>query len=299
MNPRKLRRSSRILSISHWDFDGVSCSIALSNYFKNIKCISCTFTNVDNIIERTNIDDYAAIFITDCFPKQAETFDLTDKIIVLDHHPGSQKLHNPSKNLYSVLDNCGAVLTKNWIESTYNFDLSHINNLLKYTNDYDLWIHRFPKSKMINELFWKYGDTKFRQRFMDGNTRFTNWELSFIRKRINEFKETFKKLEIFEFNKIKGCLIVVNNFINDLAHKLLKEEGYEIVLVQNARNKHISVRIESDDVDIGKILDELNVGGGHKKAGGFNVKHTTIDALKNDIKKIEDYCYERYESWRK
>jgi len=299
MNPKKLTRDSRILSISHWDFDGVTCSIVLANYFKNIKCISCTFTNVDSIIEKTNLEDYDAIFVTDCFPKQVETLDSTDKIIILDHHQGSKKIFNPEKNIYSIDGVCGALLTKNWVEETYNINLNHLNDLVRYANDYDLWIHNWHKSRFINELFWKMGDTKFRMRFMNGDVRFTPQELSFFRQRRKEFFETYDKLLVFEFEKINACFVPVTQFLNDIADRLLYKDGYELVLVQNARSKHISVRSKSDDVNLGKIINDLNLGGGHGKAAAFNNREGNIEKLKESFQVLEDYIYENYPQWRK
>jgi len=298
MNPKTLTRDSRILSISHWDFDGVTCSIVLSNYFRNIKCISCTFTNVDSIIEKTNVSDYDAIFITDCYPKQAESLDKTDKIIVLDHHPASQSIFNADRNIYSIDGVCGALLTKNWVEATYNIKLSNLDNLVRYANDYDLWIHNWHKSRFINELFWKYGDTKFRMRFMNGDVKLTKWELNFLRERRKEFAETYDNLNVFEFGTINACFVPVTQFLNDIADALLSKDGYKMVLVQNARSKHISVRCRGD-IDIGNVLDTLQLGGGHASAGGFSNKESNMDKLKLDFKKLETYLYDNYPDWRK
>jgi nanoRNase/pAp phosphatase (c-di-AMP/oligoRNAs hydrolase) len=252
---------------------------------------------VDNILEKTKFDEYDAVIITDCHPKFADSLTLSEKIIILDHHP--HPYHNPDKNYYSIRGICGALVTKCWVESTFNIKLSNLDTLIQYTNDYDLWIHKHHKSRFINELFWKYGDIQFRNRFMSGNVRFTSSEVAFLRKRRKEFVDTYDKLEIFEFEKINACFVSVSQFVNDLAERLMKIDGYNMAIVQNPRGRRVSVRQNDDDVNIGEVLENLGIGGGHGKSGGLDKAYSNLSELKKEFDRLEEYLYEKYPSWRK
>lgn len=297
MNLLKINEISKVLNISHADFDGSSSSIVLSNFFKNIICKQATFSNIDDILKEIKYEDFDLVLVTDCFPKDPEVLNISDKIIVLDHHPKSVELCN-MKNIIALPDNCGAVLTRNWVEAVFDIDLSHLNELLKYTNDYDLWIHNYPKSKMIENLFWKYEFDKFIKRFINGNTRFTKDEITYLKNKRNDFRKTYDNLEVFELETINGCFCFVKEFINDIAEKLLRDDGYEIAIVQNVNNNHTSIRTKDENVHIGNILQELDLGGGHRNAGGLR-KYSKDIQLKNDIEKLEKYLFDNVENWRR
>ncbi len=300
MKTTKLNKFSKILNIHHADWDGINSSIVLSNYFKNLTAKAATFSNVDNIILKTDFKEYDAVILTDIFPKDPDVLNISPKILVLDHHQESSKLCN-MENIIAFRDNCGAVLTKNWVEATFNVDLSHLNLLLKYTNDYDLWIHNHPKSKMLESLFWKYlkkgkaGFDKYRERFLDGNVRFTQEELDYLKKKREDFRKLYDNLEVFELETINGCIICVKEFINDIADKLLKKDGYEIVIVQNVNNSHVSIRTKDDNVNIGEILQTLGIGGGHPRSGGL----ADYFKFEEDVLKLQNYLYENVKEWRK
>jgi len=291
MNFYNLKPTNKILNISHYDFDGVSCAIVLSNYFKNITCECCSFVNIDKTIQKINFNEYDAVIITDCTPKDVSLLK-HDKIIVLDHHPAFEEI--PNENAFIVTDNCAAVLVKNFVETTFNVDLSYLDNLLKYTNDYDLWIHKHKKSKLINELFWRYGYFGFKGRFQSGNVRFTLDEINFLRSKKKEFIEVYNNLEIFDFDKINACFIVGSAFLNDIAERLLYVDNYEMILIQNPKNKHISLRIKDDVANVGEMLANLRIGGGHPKAGGIDVLYQNLNEMKNDFIRIENYVLEHF-----
>lgn len=297
MNLNKINKNSKVLNISHADFDGISSSIVLSNFFKDIICKQATFSNIDDILKEIKYNDFDLVLVTDCFPKDPEVLNISDKILCLDHHPQSVELCN-MKNIIAVPDNCGAVLTRNWVEAVFYCDLSHLNELLKYTNDYDLWIHNHSKSKMIETLFWKYEFDKFKERFMSGNVRFTKDEIEYLKNKRNDFRNTYDNLEVFELETINGCFCFVKEFINDIADRLLMKDGYEIAIVQNVNNNHTSIRTKDDNVHIGNILQELDIGGGHPKSGGFG-KYSQNVQLRKDIETLEKYLFDNVENWRR
>jgi len=298
MNPSDLKPKSNVLSISHFDFDGVSCAIALAGYFKNLKCKSCTFSNIDGMLKKTNFDDYDAVFLTDCHPKDEHLMNISDKLIVLDHHPFVDEITR--ENVYSITDNCAAILTKNWLEATYNISISHLDTFLKYTDDYDRWIHQYKKSKMIECLFWRYGYYNFKDRFITGSTQFNQDEITYIRQQMADFNKIYNELELFEFESINACLTSTNKFINDISDKMLYYDNYQLTVVRNSKSGHTSVRTRKDNnINIGEILKDLDIGGGHPKAGGLAVDHKELETLIIDLNKLEKYLYDNFKEIRK
>ena len=80
-------------------------------------------------------------------------------------------------------------------------------------------------------------------------------------------------------------------FINELAEKFYTDLGYPIVFIRISGKNRVSIRHYVDGVDIGQVLDDLGIGGGHDKAAGFFVEsddeiHEKIYAIIDVIKNI-------------
>lgn len=266
----KLSSKMRVLSISHWDLDGCGCQIVLANYFDNITFRSCTFNNIDTALLHTPYDQYDVVFVTDIYPKSEESIVCPEKTVILDHHDSAQHLHDPAKNRLVDNSHCATHLVKRYIETKTKRNLTYLKSLVYLINDYDCWIHNNPKSRMLNELYGRYRENRFRKRFMQGHTRFTTEEITFIQQRIREFRQEWDKLELFDLPVSNGCLFVSSEFINDLGDRLLREEGYKLIFMINPKSHHISVRHKIEGLHIGHLLQDLQIGGGHENAGGIS-----------------------------
>jgi oligoribonuclease NrnB/cAMP/cGMP phosphodiesterase (DHH superfamily) len=284
---------SKILSISHNDFDGATCQIVLDNVYKNISFINTTFYYIDEILESVIYSKYDYVILTDINPSNPKLIDFSNKIVLIDHHNTALNYHNPSKLRFVTDKACAAMLTKRFVETMYNKKLYHLDNLVKYANDYDLWIHKYPKSKLLNDLmFYKYRPEKFREFFRDGRTSFTQEEQEFLLQRKKDFDKIWNELVVYDIDGVRGALILQNEFINELAEKLMKEENYEIVIIKNPKNGRTSVRHCIDGFDVGLVLKELGVGGGHKESAGMfiddmNVLNEKIKLIVERIKRFK------------
>ena len=284
----------KILAIVHKDFDGIGASIMLANTFpkENIEFYATTYAKIDNVWKNVDKDAYDYFIMADISPNVPELIDLTDKLILLDHHTTAVEYHNPKKNRAVVTENCATMLVKDYCETVFGKDLSHLQEFAKLANDYDMWILDDPRSWELNELFFKYWDVKFRQRFMDGNIELNEEEQKYINSRHVQFDRIWDKMEVFDIpaEGIKACFFREREMVNDLAHKLLKDEDYDYVFCQNPATKSISVRINDTGVHIGNILKELKLGGGHKLASGINsIYEEEVDStLKSVCDKISE-----------
>lgn len=291
-------KKSKILNISHKDLDGVGCSIVLGNVFskENINYMYSTYSDIENILNRTlkiqNKYDY--IILTDITPNDEKILDKFNSIIVLDHHDSALKHHNPVKNRAVISGECATKLTKKYCDEVFGkkIDLSYLNDLVEIINDYDMWIREKPMSWELNELFFLYWDRKFRKRFFDGNLELTEYEKQFIKERKSHFNKLYDELKVFELDHSNGYYFEGYEMINDLCHTVLNETGCDIVFCRNTKTKSVSVRTADNDVHIGKILDELNVGGGHNNAGGINSIYDLME-LKQTIDIVDSRFNEK------
>jgi hypothetical protein len=188
---------------------------------------------------------------------------------MLDHHESALEYNDPSKLHFIISGICGALLTKRFVEKMYNIKLDHLNEMVKLTNDYDMWILKDQKSKELNDImFYKYRPVKFRELFFDGRTEFTQEEKDWLKKREVQFENLYNGLDVFEFEKINGCIVQSKEFINEICHDLMEKEEYDIVVVRNPSNNRISFRTKKDNINLGLILKEFGNGGGHAKSAG-------------------------------
>ncbi|MFW6247081.1 MAG: DHHA1 domain-containing protein [bacterium] len=290
---KNIPRDSKVLQILHSDLDGSVCGVILSHVFDNIKILDTSFYRIDTVLENVNFDEYDFVFLTDISPEDKSKLNLSDKIILLDHHNSSIESNDPSKMHYVVNGNCAAYLVKKFVEKYYKMDLSHLNDLVELTNVYDMWNKedpRFSYAKKLNDvMFFLYRPRKFREKFFDGRTTFTKEEEEWLVEREKKFERLYDELEVFEFEKINGCVTQGYEFINEIADKLMDEEGYQFVIVRNPKHGRISVRSRYEELDAGGLLKKLGIGGGHEKsAGGFS---SDLNDFRNKVEIIEDEVY--------
>jgi oligoribonuclease NrnB/cAMP/cGMP phosphodiesterase (DHH superfamily) len=297
----KISLDAKILNISHSDLDGAGCSIILANVFKNIEFNFCQYYNIDRYMEVIDYSQYDFVIITDVHPEKEASLDLSDKIILIDHH--QSPYHNPAKNRYVISDK-GVSATKlvmHWCEQMYDVSLSHLYMLMKYINDYDMWILKYPKSKMLNDLlFHKYKCDGFLNAFLNGRVTFTKEERVLLIKLNNQFNELYDNLVVHPIGRIKGCIVFQYEFINEVASKLMTSfDEIDLVVITDIGKRTASVRTTSEEVNLGMIFQNLkwDRSGGHPKTAGFYVEDG--DDFERKMLMLEAYIFDNFESMRK
>ena len=170
--------------------------------------------------------------------------------------------------------------------------LEHLDDLVRLTDDYDLWHLKYPESKLINDLmFYKYRPKKFREIFFDGRTTFNDEEKEWLEMREKEFERRYKALTVFDCDKINGCVVQSDEFINEICDKLMKEEKYEIVFCRNPVHGRVSIRHKIEGLNVGEILKNLGFGGGHRDSAGLfcesiNQFQERLEVLENIVQKF-------------
>jgi oligoribonuclease NrnB/cAMP/cGMP phosphodiesterase (DHH superfamily) len=292
-----LNKDSRILNVSHNDMDGIGTNIVISNCANNVTHRKVSYPTIDDVIKKVNFDDYDCVIISDISPEGAvELLDISDKIVLLDHHPTAMKHHNPSKNRFVYEGKSATHLVKEFCELVFGYDISYLDDLVYLINDYDMWEHNDPRSKLMNVLYYTYWDDKFKRRFFEGVTEFTDEEKDRFKKREQDFNELYDALDVYDLDSIQGCLITCDEFVNDVCEKLLDEEGYQIVFARNSNSKNVSVRSRIVDCDLGGLLKEFEIGGGHPAAGGMHAPD--LIKFQKNLTLVEKTLYKRFESVR-
>ncbi|MFW6272860.1 MAG: DHHA1 domain-containing protein [bacterium] len=292
-----LNQNSKILSISHNDMDGVGCQIVLGNVFKNITYVNIDFKSVDADLRKIDYKNYDYVFITDIHPDKEETLNISNNIILLDHHDSAKRLHNVKKKRFIYTKKCATILTKRFVENLFDIKLEHLDWLCTIINDYDMWIHEYPLSKRLNLLFYKYFETEFRNRFFDGVTKLKQKELYYVMYHEEKLQEKINELEVYDLEKVKVAVIIVSDYLNDLCDYLLRKKDYRVIIALNKKNKSISLRGNVEKLHLGNLLNELQLGGGHKNAAGL--KKCYLEMLNEYVNVLEDIFYKEYPEMRK
>jgi len=273
------KKGDMILNISHKDLDGASASIIVQNALKDlgvtIKFYPVGYPEIDSVLNTLHYDEYDHVLLTDVSPVQDPTLiDKSPKIKLLDHHDTATKYHCPEKFRFVDTEKCATVVVKEYFEKEYKVDLSKFEEFADLVNGYDLWLHTDKRSKLINSLFYKYWDEKFRARFMNGEVSFTDKEIEFFKEENWKFQKIMNNLKIYDIPDIKGAFFTAGEMINDVCDMVLNERGYDFAFCLNSRSKTVSVRCKRDDINCGQIIDDMNLGGGHAKACGIDPRTT-------------------------
>lgn len=295
---RTIKKTDKVLSISHLDGDGVASQIVLGNVFPNITYVLSQFVKFDILLADCDFSSYDHVILTDIYPTNPKLIDISDKIILIDHHDTALPFHNPSKMRFVDQDQCAAALTKLIMEKYFKVSLSHLDKFIYLINDYDLWIHKDPFSKDFNLLYEMYrlhnrDMSKYRERFMKGNVLLTDEEVDYIKSQHAEYNRIYNNVELVEFNHINGALVVnVEKFVNEICQDLMKNNGYNIVFIRNSKTGHINVRQNIPIINIGEILSKFDVGGGHRFAAGMRAMEA--DEFLKTVLELEKYLYTHY-----
>jgi Predicted phosphohydrolase (DHH superfamily) len=145
---------SKVL-ITHNDFDGVTCAILFKIIHPNGTYYLENYDTVDNRIKQVLEERPDFLYITDISPQSEEVIELLNKfgnVRLFDHHKTALHLNNLP---WATVDTtkCGAYLFYEYLLSFPKTEpLTMWRELVFCANDYDLWLHFDPHSKVLNLL---------------------------------------------------------------------------------------------------------------------------------------------------
>jgi len=260
----RIFKGEKFTVITHFDLDGAGGPLLLKYCFDGVTKVSpCGYGKLTGVIEKNAQKN---LVITDLSLTQ-EQVDLVDElyenVYLFDHHPASKKLDFPKHWKTFINDKCCATkLIYLWL-THIGYDVSHAKTFVDHVNDYDMWEHKIPASRMLNNAFWDLSFWKFSYAFKD---KFT-WD-----------PELWKKAKEIEVIKQKEISEYETYLLEDLVRVVLPKKHVSDISLFYTEQKHflflkektMSVRSIFDLTNFYDQLNELKIeAGGHENAGGI------------------------------
>ena len=272
---------------SHNDLDGVGCGILHKAAFGRFaETYYCGYHNVDEVIAKTlqNVrersNERPMIIISDLGIKP-ETAQLVDAYegdkVLLDHHKTNHWL--AEKYDWAIIDEdaSGTLAVFNYFDEVPR----HYGEFALMVDDYDRWVHKFPKSKELNRLYYIVGIDRFEERFLSNEkVEFNETELLLLEleeETIENYTDRVEKgLSVYTTVGDKRIGIgFAERYQSEVAHELIDRLELDAIALIDINYKKISFR-SKPNFDVGSIAKRLG-GGGHKNASGTSFDYKNID----------------------
>ena len=275
----------RVLNITHWDLDGVVSSIILKNFYKDVMVESVTHSRNDYIGRvKEKLDEFDVIIFTDFTPESFKPFEEMGKpFMVLDHHESALKFKNLEKNIIIDTRNSASKLVYRWYNSLGKKDISHLEELVELTNDYDMWIMEDKRCLLFNNLFWLFGFEWFSWRFLNGNLKFYDEEIEYLEHHKKSFKDYYDNLSIVEL-PMNGVMYKSYKYSSEI--NILLGQEYDYIIILGDSNYSLSIRSMTDEIDLVKVTEMFGRGGGHKYSAGVPYKNESANEVVKGILKV-------------
>jgi len=299
---------AKVLNPVHIDLDGVSSAICVKNTFTDVTAvhmgygygIAKWYKSIKQFPHLLN--DYELIIMTDLsmdektFAEFAAILAMANyegEFIFLDHHETSKPLNNPDANMFVDITECGASLAQKYLTNTFGVDLSHLDELIKYTKDYDLWVHKYKESKHVNYILDKYlsggvnkGCERFVHKYMNGFSykNITKDEATVIVEKLEANEKVWSELDIIPFDGTSIAMCMLDgSFVNDMSDRILNdpELGVDVIIVFYPDKVGGSIRASKrvPQINLGEFLGIIGndniAGGGHALAAGYKLSKLT------------------------
>jgi len=264
------------IDVEYCNYEDINQKV--TDYICNQEYLNFDFTYITDI----SVHNHVAQLIEN---EELSTFNLRDKVQLLDHHPTALEL-----NKYEW---CKVVIEE-YDEKTsgtslfYKYLLNHYKGWIfadlyvftEVVRKYDTWLWKTKyndnKPKMWNDLFYIMGRDNFinemTNRIIINNFKFTDTDLKLLE---------YKQLEIDRYIESKSKNIIEKDILNykagivfaesyhsELGNKLAENNPHLDFIVLINPSTAISYRGVKDNIDLGKDIASIYNGGGHPKAAG-------------------------------
>lgn len=264
-----------VVLVTHTDLDGVGCEVLFKHLGGNA-VYRCDYDNVnEKVLDLLSVDGLNLI-ITDISvnPEVAKLIDekYDGRVVLLDHHPKLDHLKGKDWAIIATKDMMlsGTSLFYHFLEGA-GYDVKKYRDFAVIVKDYDLWIHNYPESKQLNQLFGLLGADEFVNRMLvNPSIGLTNTELMLMQvenDRKDRYIERAIKRVIIDEDK---AYLFASQYISELGHAVLEKfTNTDIVFLIDPEASKVSLR-SRDGVDCSHIAREHG-GGGHPQACGFEI----------------------------
>ena len=287
----------RRVMVTHRDLDGVACGIIGKAAYPELEVFYENYDTVDKRLEevlKSLLDnkEFGIVYITDLSPKQQHIVDMLDKfntgdarsVLLLDHHQTAKDRLKDYSWANFKTDCCGAMILFDWLMGcTCAPRVQRFRVFIKLVNDYDMWHHNYPESRLLNYLLAAMGMELFIKRCLTRPADYINETDDLLIKIHMQKLEKYCKrsLETMvehrdEYGYRVGVVFCENHYASEVGHYILSRADLDYVAMIDMRRMSVSMR--SKKVDIGKIA-EAKGGGGHKLSAGYNIQTQNVGGL--------------------
>lgn len=291
---------SKVVLFTHIDMDGYGCSVILQKLYPGIE-VKYVDYGFDEISENITLMKSADVLLFTDISVSVETAVMLQelvttnhtKVVLLDHHKSAEEKLSELGYDWIIIDQ-----TKSGTLIVYDrykeYDsVRPYKDFAELVSDYDLWEHKFEKSKLM-QFLWSKDKEYFVSRFINNpSTQFTASENLMIEDSIKEYECSYElaKESIQEFVDCEGLVFgLVTNiglFASLVADKIMKESPNidYLVIISNFK---LSLSFRSLRINVREIAEKLG-GGGHDLASGcsYSSNMNIVDSIIN--RRIENY----------
>lgn len=298
--------------VTHQDLDGGVSAICIIDHIKQkygkdaeYKVWFGTYKNVDAYVERLMDwpEQYERVFIADIHTHPDLARQFPKNFLLMDHHASAEELNKIDQCIIDTNPNvCGAALCYKHLLMEEGLKYKHLTKLVAIANDYDCWIHKLPDNvaKNLNFMFYYYWGEEFIKRFKGGFNGFNAVEKGFLNKKWKEIHSQIQNTPYIDVladtpYKNKICLIKFtdnNGELNEICDHVLTKLNYHVAISVIAPKHKISTRVtahaEKCGLHVGNFHSQIDIGGGHARAGGAQYHdedhlNKILDLFKNKV----------------
>ena len=281
---------SSILLLTHKGcLDGHGCQMLMEKNFNDVFTVKLSPGDTNAYVKALNTEDFDVIIFADLSTKDVGFLNKPN-VVLVDHHSTAKELHNPLNNIFVYEDECGTYLLHKLIECIKQKQNNKLNDLVNVINDYDMWRLQDARSTALQALFYHVGEEKFTERFWDFKVKFNEEEVKWWDDTLTHRQKVYSELEIFQAEGSKVGFIFQTEFSNEYCDMALDDADIDVIVF--IKPGVGSVRTKRRDINVGQMLEDLGIGGGHPQAGGF--RYNNDDAIRKCVEQIEAYSFKNF-----
>jgi uncharacterized protein len=283
----------------HDDTDGIVAAWAASKKYPSATYLPITYGATFPLERKLKKDDI--VYLLDfSYPKEfiEKQRKKCSKFIVIDHHKTASHLKDMEDTVFDITKS-GAMLA--W--EFFNPEMP-IPNLVKYAQDYDLWLLSLPNCKAVQNLILLCGYD-----FVQLNTLSQSMEseLSLLYsygQMIERYKSfcidniikgaNFYKVDGYKVAMCNAAYPIISQTGNDLLTKYPSIDFSLTFYVKNFSTFIFSLRSKGE-MDVGEFAKKYG-GGGHKNSAGMILQMTPFEGRfignNRNTMRLHDWSYE-------
>jgi oligoribonuclease NrnB/cAMP/cGMP phosphodiesterase (DHH superfamily) len=171
--------------------------------------------------------------------------------------------------------------------------LKKFDDFVYLVNDTDLYILEDERSIKFNSCYKRLGDKAFQEKYWNfGKITFTEEDDKAFADKCFEIQKLVDEADYFISEDLNIGYMIYVGYNNEMVHGIMTKENLDAFVTWNPVNGKGSVRSTNRLMKSGQMLADLNVGGGHDAAAGFNIG--SAEEFQRFIEKSESYIKENF-----